>query len=183
MAMSKFRNRGSGMTLLAGLIMFLISLVFFIPYFNKYEHKSMIALFVAMILSGLCYLMAFYLNKKGYFRPGWLLSQSFIQISLGIFLLILKFSDNDSINTYNLILGLWALFTSSTQFSTSIQIRALEVKLWYWLTIISLSNIIIACLYLFAPFGDSILAFNLLTGLFLLDFSFSSNIEYIFYKG
>jgi len=183
MAMSKFKNKGSGMTLLAGLIMFLISLVFFIPYFHKHEHRSMIALFISMILSGLCYLLAFYLNKRGYFRPGWLLSQSFIQIFLGVFLLILKISENDSVFTYNLVFGLWAMFTASTQFSTSIQIKALEVSHWSWLTIISLSNLVIACFYLFTPFGNNILAFNLLTGLFLLDFSICSNIEYVFYKG
>lgn len=119
-------------------------------------------------LSGLLNIIAFGQNKRWYFRPGWMLQQSFFLIFFAVMILIAPYIGLE-INL--IIFSFLAFFTAATQLAASIQLHALEIKRWWWIACFGFINILFGVYFLINPFVAyfdmffSISVFFLMTGL------------------
>ncbi len=147
--MNRYRS-GIAVTIFAGLLMFLPA---FIVLFNSAEFLGGTKGFLqySLLVCGIVYMIAFVENRRGYFRPGWVLTQGFLQFFIGLSVLFLseeQFTDERLSITF----GLWALVTAASQISGGIQLKALEVRRWWLMPLEGLVNLVWAFLLLGNPF-------------------------------
>lgn len=133
---------------LSGVSLVILSIVLILKPFKE-ELMNYRLISVVFILSALLDVLAFAQNKRWYFRPGWLLQQSFFLLFFGI---ILFFSANIHLSTDLLLFSFMAFFTAAAQFACSIQLHALVIKRWWWVSIFGLVNIFCGCYFLTNPF-------------------------------
>lgn len=165
------RNNIGGLFLgLNSIVCILLALFNFFSPLNDFV-SHLILLSISIMISGLICLTAFLTNKRASFRPGWLLPQAFILIVFGFYLLHNRLiTDYDS---YYIIFGSMGLFTGIIQFTSSLQIKALDIKKWYLIGLISLFNFSLGFIMMMNLFKayDLLLAF-ISTYLFLLSISY-----------
>lgn len=146
----KKRGNGSVYNIVAGLVMIIPAVVILFDATN-FMGGQQIFMQYALLICGLVYLIAFIGNKRGYFRPGWILTQGFIQVFLGMFVLFMP-EENFTDEIATVMFGLWAMVTAATQISGGIQLRALEVRRWRILITGGIINVIWAFILLINPF-------------------------------
>ena len=83
--MNKHGN-GVAYNIVAGLVMLIPSLVILFDISDLFGGQH-IFLQYALLVCGIVYLLSFVGNKRGYFRPGWIFTQGFIQVFLGLFMM------------------------------------------------------------------------------------------------
>jgi len=174
-----YRKKPSGRLLLviAGLIQLMLGILLIV---NPLPTLRSIITCIGFIVffSGIVYIFSFSENRQGYFRPGWILCQGICDLLLG---LLLIFNSNMQENNLPIILGLWALFTGATQLSSSLQIKALEFKKWWWIFVSSIINIAIGLFVYSYPMVNE--SANLLPiAIFAVLLGFSSVAENFVYK-
>ena len=175
----KRHGNGIAYNIVAGLAMLVISAVILFDA-TGFIGGQQIFIQYALPVCGLIYIMAFVGNRRGYFRPGWILTQGFIQFFLGLCVLFLpeaRFTEEYA----SVILGIWALVTAATQMSGGIQLRALEVKRWRILILGGLVNVLWAFMLLINPF-QSYDYLWLFAGLFMGTISICTLLEVIVHK-
>ena len=104
---------------------------------------------IVCALAGFLNILAFGQNKRWYFRPGWMLQQSFFLIFFGVMILLAPY--------IGLVMDLTnfsflAFFTAATQLAASIQLRALEIRRWWWIACFGFINILFGVYFLINPF-------------------------------
>ncbi len=176
--MNKYGN-GIAYNILAGLIMLVPSvIVLFDATTVLGGHKVFMQ--YALLVCGFIYLLAFVGNRRGYFRPGWILTQGFLQFFIGLFILFQSETDFTE-EIAAVVFGLWALVTASTQISGGIQLRALEVKRWWLLPAEGIVSLIWAFMLLVNPFQNYDLLW-LFVGLFMGNISICTVLEFMVHK-
>ena len=142
--MKSLNNHSRNILILASFVLLAAAAaVVFYPFTVERQKEIVIgACFAAVAL--LCFI-SFSLNKRIYFRPGWLLQTSFfftIFAMLIFFLPVLDFELNVTVFAF------LAFFVSSAQFCAAIQLSALEIKKWWWILIFSIINILFGVYFL-----------------------------------
>lgn len=170
---------GSAMSIFAGLVMFIPALVFLFQVFTDFlDYKIFVQYY--LLFSGVVYMISFIENRKGYFRPGWILTQGFLQIFLGILFLFFQ-NDMYDETAMRIIYSLWALMTGASQISSGIQLKALEIRRWWLVSAEGLINVFWCFFLIVNPFeGLSVLYF--LTGMFFASVSIGTILEFFLYR-
>ena len=106
---------------------------------------------VIFVMSALLDIIAFAQNKRWYFRPGWMLQQSFFLI---FFSVVLFFSEHIQLSTDMILFAFMAFFTAAAQLACAIQLRALEIRRWWWVAFFGLINIFCGCYLLTNPLNQ-----------------------------
>ncbi|MBE7056518.1 MAG: hypothetical protein E7388_03645 [Ruminococcaceae bacterium] len=176
--MNKYGN-GIAYNVMAGLVMLVPAMMILFDG-TDFLGGSKVFLQYALLVCGAVYLLAFVGNKRGYFRPGWILTQGFIQFFIGLFMLFCSgetFNDEIASVTF----GIWAIATASAQISGGIQLRALEVKRWKIPVYEGVINIVWAFILLVNPFQTYDYLW-LIAGLFLGTISVCTVLEVMVHK-
>ncbi len=142
------KTRANFTIFLSGISLIILSLVLFL---RPFEDNQMNFRFISVVfvLSALLDILAFAQNKRWYFRPGWMLQQSFFLI---FFSVILFLSEHIQLSTDGITFAFMAFFTAASQLACSIQLRALEIKRWWWVSVFGLVNIFAGCYFVTNPF-------------------------------
>lgn len=151
--MKKSKNSRSNFTIfLSGtLLLILAAVLFFQPFENDLTNFYLIG--AVFIMAGLLDILAFAQNHRWYFRPGWMLQQSFFMIFFGG---ILIFSVDIELDSDILLFSFMAFFTAATQLACCIQLHALEIRRWWWISIFGLVNIVFGVYFLINPLAEYI---------------------------
>jgi uncharacterized membrane protein HdeD (DUF308 family) len=162
------KNTRSNFTIfLSGICLIILAVLLF---FRTFSTDLINYRFVGIVceLVGFLNILAFGQNKRWYFRPGWMLQQSFFLIFFGVMVLLAPYIHLDVNLT---IFSFLAFFTAATQLSASIQLRALEINRWWWVACFGFINILFGVYFLVNPFEIyfdlffSVAVFLLTTGL------------------
>ena len=170
---------GAAIQILAGMIMLIPSLIILVNAAESFGGVKFVLQF-ALLICGIIYIFSFVENRRGYFRPGWILSQGFIQFFLGLSILFLseeQFGEERACVTF----GLWALVTAASQMSGGIQLKALEVKRWFILIIEGTLNLLWS-FFLLVNLFDTYDYLWLLAGLFMACLSIGTVLEFLIHK-
>ena len=136
--MKMTKNHGRTILFLVAMLL-TVSAVFVLLYpLNSDRQRELIIAGTFMAAAVLCF-FSFSLNKRIYFRPGWLLQSAFF---MSIFSLILFFLPVIDFELNVTIFAFLAFFMASAQFCASIQLSALEIKRWWWTLIFSIVNLL-----------------------------------------
>ncbi len=176
--MFKDRNAWIFFLLCVCILLLFLSFVFLFSQFKDFLTYIMITGIILMI-SGYSCIVSFINNRRGYFRPGWILTQGFVQIAIGMYILFNRLVTKEE--AYLLIFGLWAIFTAVSQISVSIQIKSLDINRWWLIIWSGIINLIIGFLMLLNPFRYNNFSF-IYYGLFLLILSISCVLEVFVYR-
>lgn len=142
--MKSINNHSRNILILASLILFAAAaIVVFYPF--TIERQKEIVIGAAFVLASLLCFISFSLNKRVYFRPGWLLQTAFFLIIFGLLLFFLPMIDFELNVT---VFAFLALFIAAAQFCASIQLSALEIKRWWWVLVFSIVNILFGVYFL-----------------------------------
>ncbi len=147
--MNRYKG-GAAINIFAGLIMLIPAVVILLNVADSFGGAK-IFLQYSLLICGMVYIFAFVENRRGYFRPGWILTQGFTQFFIGlsvIFLTVEQFTEERVCITF----GIWALVTAASQISGGIQLRALEVRKWLLLVCEGVINLIWTFFLLVNPF-------------------------------
>ena len=99
---------------------------------------------VLMVAAAVCF-VSFGTNRRMYFRPGWILPAAFFMAIYGLIIIFLPLIDFDvNVTVYAFL----ALFLAAAQFSAAIQLRALEIKRWWWVLIFGIVNTLFGIYFL-----------------------------------
>ena len=136
--MKAIKNHSRNILFLVSLILFAsAAVVMFYPFTN--ERQKEIVIGVSLVLAAVLCFISFSINRRIYFRPGWLLQTSFFMIVFGMLIFFLPVIDLELNVT---LFAFLAIFIASAQFCASIQLSALEIKRWWWVLIFSIINIL-----------------------------------------
>ena len=168
------------MHLFTGLVMLVPTLAFLFRLFSDLvEYKIFMQYY--LLFSGMIYMITFIENRKGYFRPGWILTQGFVQIFFGILLLFLPNEIYDE-NIMCIAYSLWALMTGASQISGGIQLKALEIRRWWLLASEGLVNIFLCFFLVVNPFSGGEAFYFFLIGMFFASLSIGTVLEIFIYR-
>ncbi|MBO4327636.1 MAG: hypothetical protein J5950_10230 [Clostridia bacterium] len=117
--------------------------VIFYPFTN--ERQKEIVIGASFILVALLCFISFSVNKRIYFRPGWLLQTAFF---ITIFALLIFFLPVIDFELNVTVYAFLAFFIASAQFCASIQLSALEIRRWWIVLIFSIVNILFGVYFL-----------------------------------
>ena len=176
--MNKHGN-GIAYNIIAGLIMLIPSVVVLFDATTVFGGQKVFMQY-ALLVCGLVYLLTFVGNRRGYFRPGWILTQGFLQFFIGLYIFFLPVVDFED-ETASITFGLWALVTAASQISGGIQLRALEVKRWWLLPVEGIVSLIWAFMLLINPF-QSYDYLWLFAGMFMGTVSVCTVLEFMVHK-
>ena len=142
--MKLLNNHSRNIMLLVSLILIAAAaIVIFYPFSN--ERQKEIVIGAAFVLASLLCFISFSINRRIYFRPGWLLQTAFFLIIFGLLIFFLPLIDFELNVT---VFAFLALFIASAQFCASIQLSALEIKRWWWVLIFSIINLLFGVYFL-----------------------------------
>ena len=176
--MNRHKN-GAAINIFAGLMMLIPAMVLLVNAAESFGGAK-IFLQYSLLVCGIIYIFAFVENCRGYFRPGWILTQGFIQFFIGLSVLFLteeQFSEERICTTF----GLWALVTAASQMSGGIQLRALEVRRWRLLICEGVLNLLWAFFLLVNPF-ESYDYMWFLAGMFMGCLGVGTILEFFIHK-
>lgn len=176
--MLKKKNTGGFFLFINSILYMLLSVFYLATPLNDFL-SHIITTGTVLMVCGLVCITAFINNPRAYFRPGWILSQGFLQILLGFYILFNRLVTNH--DSYFIIFGAWALFTGITQISVSIQIRALDISRWYFVLSIGLFNLLIGMLMMLNMFKFIDLLF-VYTAIYFISLSVSYVLEFFVYR-
>ena len=97
------------------------------PLGRARDHELLIG-GILVAAAAICF-VSFGMNRRMYFRPGWILQCAYFMAIYGLIILLLPFIDFEVNET---VYAFLALFLAAVQFSAAIQLRALEIKRWWW---------------------------------------------------
>ncbi len=146
------KRTSSILYILIGIAFLVLAFVFFFSFFNHFRTYWVVS-GVTLLFCGAFYLIAFFENKRGYFRPGWVLNQGLIELLFGCWLLFVTYDELNYKDCF-LVFGFWAAFTAVTQITASIQLKALEVRNWWWMLTFGIFNLAVGIVYLIRPFSS-----------------------------
>ena len=136
---------------LAGFLYIIVTVaVLLLPFDDAYF--NMLAAAVAICVVGFLLVFSYLINKKWFFKPGWILSQGMFCIIIAILLFLNNY--NMLMDNVSILLAFWALLSAVTQISTSIQIKYLQFQKWQRLFLAGLLNLIIFAFLLINPFAE-----------------------------
>ena len=142
--MKSIKNHSRNILILASLVLIAAAAaIVFYPFSNERQKEIVIGACFALVAL-LCF-VSFSLNKRIYFRPGWLLQTSFF---LTIFALLIFFLPVLDFELNVTVYAFLAFFIASAQFCAAIQLSALEIKRWWWILIFSIINILFGVYFL-----------------------------------
>ena len=143
------KNTRSNFTIfLSGICLIVLAILLLFKTFNT-DLINYRLIGVVSGLVGFLNIIAFGQNKRWYFRPGWLLQQSFFLIFFGVMILIAPYIDLEiNLSLFSFL----AFFTAATQLAAAIQLRALEINRWWWIACFGFINIIFGVYFLVNPF-------------------------------
>ena len=170
----KRHGYGTVFNFIAGILIALLAVAVFLDDYIVFFNKKLILQFGLMIC-GIACIVSFIQNRRGYFRPGWILTQGFVQFFLGLYIFFLPASSFQP-ELISILVGVWALVTAATQISGGIQLKALEVRRYWLLLVESIVNILWAFFMLLDPLGTYDL-FWLLVCVYLVTIGFEIIIE------
>ncbi len=176
--MNKYKS-GSATNIFAGLMMLIPAVIILINAAESFGGAK-VFLQYALLICGIVYIFTFVENRRGYFRPGWILTQGFTQFFIGLSIFFLteeQFSEERACITF----GIWALVTAASQMSGGIQLKALEVRKWFLLVIESVLNLIWAFFLLVNPF-ESYEYIWFLAGMFMGCISIGTILEFFIHR-
>lgn len=172
------KNTGGFFLFINSILYLLLAVFYIITPLNDFISHIIVTGTVLMVCGLVC-ITAFISNPRAYFRPGWILTQGFLQILLGFYILFNRLVT--SYDSYFIIFGLWALFTGIAQISVSIQIRALDIVRWHFVFTIGLFNLIIGMLMMLNMFKFVDLLF-VYTAIYLISLCISYVLEFFVYR-
>lgn len=172
------KNTGGFYLFIDSLLMLFLSVFYFVDPFKDFM-THIIVTGVVLMVSGLTCFAAFLNNQRAYFRPGWILSQGFVQIILGFYILFNRLIT--SYDSYYIIFGLWAVFTGLTQMAVSIQIKALDIIRWFYVILMGAINLILGFLTMLNIIKVIDMLF-IYTGIYFLSLSISYVLEFFVYR-
>ena len=176
--MKKYKS-GAAINILAGLVMLIPAVVILISAAESFGGVRSFLQY-SLLVCGIVYIFAFVENRRGYFRPGWILTQGLSQFFIGLSVLFLteeQFTEERICITF----GIWALVTAASQMSGGIQLRALEVRRWFLLIGEGVLNLIWAFFLLVNPF-ESYEYMWFLAGMFMGCISIGTILEFFINK-
>lgn len=150
--MNRYRN-STFLLIIAGFALLVLGLFLIIFPFADYS-SNMSLMSLAMIVIGFFYIIAFALNKKWHFRPGWTLSQGFYLVIIGI--LCLYSYDRELSDNMNFLFAMWALASGTSQIAASVQLRSLEFINWWRMLLSGIVNILFFAYFIMDPLSDYI---------------------------
>jgi len=92
-----------------------------------------------LLLTSILYFSAFGINRRMYFRPGWMLQEAFFLMFFSIVVFFLPYLDFEVNAT---VYAFMAFFAAAVQFASSIQLGALEIRRWWMILIFAIANLI-----------------------------------------
>ncbi len=113
------------------------------PLGSDREHELLIG-GVLLVTAAVCF-VSFGLNRRMYFRPGWILQSGYFMAIYGLIVLFLPLIDFEVNET---VYAFLALFLAAAQFAGAIQLRALEIKHWWWVLIFGVVNTLFGIYFL-----------------------------------
>lgn len=150
--MNRYRN-STLFLIIAGFALLAVGLFLIIFPFEDYS-MNMRLMSTAMTLIGFFYIIAYVLNKKWHFRPGWSLSQGFYLIIIGI--LTLYAYDRELADSMNFLFAMWALASGTAQIASSVQLRSLEYINWWRMLLCGIVNVLFFAYFIMDPLSDYI---------------------------
>lgn len=149
----KIKNSRANFTIfLSGMCLIVLAAILLIKPFEQ-TIMNFRFISVVFVLCGLLNILAFAQNKRWYFRPGWMLQQSFFLLFFGI---LLFFSSDTELNTDIRLFSFMAFFTAAVQLACCIQLHTLEIKRWWWIAGFGLINLIFGVYFLTNPLSEYI---------------------------
>lgn len=143
-------SKSNFILMLSGLCLIVLAFILFFSPFES-DKSNFLLISVVFLSVGLLEILAFAQNPRWYFRPGWILQQSFFLIFFGILLL---FSDGIEFETDLLLFSFLAFFSATAQLSCSIQLHALEIRRWWWISVFGFVQILFGAFFLIDPFSS-----------------------------
>ena len=113
------------------------------PLNTPRDHELLIG-GVLVAAAAVCF-VSFGMNRRMYFRPGWILPSAFFMAIYGLIVLFLPLIDFEVNET---VYAFLALFLAATQFAGAIQLRALEIKHWWWVLVFGVVNTLFGIYFL-----------------------------------
>ena len=136
---------------LAGFVYIIAAIaVLLLPFDDAYFNMLVNA--VAICVVGILLIFSYLINKKWFFKPGWILSQGMFCVVIAVMLFLNSY--NMLMDNVSILLAFWALLSAVTQISTSIQIKYLQFQKWQRLFFAGLFNLIIFAFILINPFSE-----------------------------
>lgn len=136
---------------LAGFIYIIVAVVILLLPFDD-AYINMLVASICICVVGIMLIFSFLINKKWFYKPGWILSQGFFCVIVSIMFFLKTY--NTLIENIPLVLAFWALLSGVTQISTSIQIKYLQFQKWQRLFFAGLLNLIIFAFFLINPAAE-----------------------------
>ncbi len=84
----------------------------------------------------ICFI-SFGVNRRMYFRPGWMLQNAFF---MAVFSIIIFFIPMINFDMNVLVYSFLAFFMAASQYCAAIQLSALEIRRWWWVLIFAVIN-------------------------------------------
>lgn len=145
------RKNNNFILFLSGFLYILVALAILILPFKE-AYYNLLVLSIAICIVGILLIFSYLVNKKWFFKPGWILSQGMFCVVIAVMLFLHNY--NMLIDNMSLVLAFWALLSAVTQISTSVQIKYLQFQKWQRLFIAGVVNLIIFAFLLINPFSD-----------------------------
>jgi uncharacterized membrane protein HdeD (DUF308 family) len=142
--MKRNENRGRNVLILISLILTASALFVLLYPFGKDRDKEILIGCTFLAAAFLCFI-SFSMNRRIYFRPGWLLQSAFFLTLFGILILFLPVLDFE-LNTT--VFSFLAFFFGSAQFCAAIQLSALEIRRWWMVLVFSIVDLLFGVYFL-----------------------------------
>ena len=162
----KRQGYGTFFNLIAAALVFAVGLEVIFDFGRAIAARKVFIQY-GLMLCGIACIVSFIQNRRGYFRPGWILALGFVQFFIGLYILFLN-STQFTLENFTLLVGFWALVTAAIQMAGGIQLKALEVKRWWFLTAEGIINIIFAFILLIFPISGDPIMWRLTGGFLIL---------------
>lgn len=173
------KKTSSVLYILIGIAFLVLAAVFLFSFFDQFVTYWIVS-GIALLLCGALYLVAFFQNKRGYFRPGWVLPQGLMELFFGCWLLFVGYTETNYDDCF-IVFGFWAVFTAITQITASVQLKALEIRNWWWMTSFGVFHMALGLVYLLKPF-DTMAALRMLCGIYFIVCSLCTVMESFLYR-
>lgn len=145
------RKNNNLILFLSGFIYILAGLAILLFPFKE-AYYNVLVLSVVICIVGILLIFSYLINKKWFFKPGWILSQGMFCVVIAVMFFLKNY--NMLIDNIPMVLAFWALLSAVTQITTSIQIKYLQFQKWQRLFIAGVANLVIFAFLLINPFSE-----------------------------
>lgn len=138
---------------IAGFIYIIVAIaILLLPFDDAYVNMLVASICVCVV--GLLLIFSYVINKKWFYKPGWIFSQGMFCVVISIMFFLKTY--NTLIDNISMVLAFWALLSAVTQITTSIQIKYLQFQKWQRLFFAGILNLIIFAFFLINPVAEYI---------------------------